>query len=141
MSRTGFRLGCALTVFAAIHGMPVAAQLPQPLTVQTAASIRPDPVEVYLNKTSVDPDCRRNIKPDEVIVCGRRAADRYRLPLIIREAGDPKNEGVHDERHRLQYVQNACDLKGPFQIGCGSVGISVGTSLDGQKVRWRPLAK
>jgi hypothetical protein len=141
MSRTGLNYRTALTLFCIFAPTFAQAQTLQTPVNQAMPSIRKDAVEVYLDKTSVDPDCRRNIKPNEIVVCARRAADQWRLPLIISEPGDPKKEGVHDERHRLQYVQNACDLKGPFLIGCGSAGVSVGTSFGGEKVRWRPLAK
>jgi hypothetical protein len=129
-------------IFLGMAAAPVA--VPPPISAELAkvsALVRVEPMERYLELVSVDPDCKRERKPDEITVCGRRDADRYRVPLLIPQDGDPRNEGVHGERERLQHITNACDAKGPFLIGCGGVGIGVSTNFSGQRVRYRPLAK
>ena len=93
----------------------------------------------YREKTAVTPRCAVAGDADEVTVCGRRAADRYRVPLIERAADDPKNEGVPMERERMLARTSNCREKSVFLVGCGKVGVSVGTagvSLAGE----RPLA-
>jgi hypothetical protein len=98
-----------------------------------------DAMARYREKTAVVPRCAAAGEPDEVTVCGRRAADRYRVPLIERDADDPKNEGVPMERERMLARTSNCQEKSVFLVGCGKVGVSVGTagvSLAGE----RPLA-
>jgi hypothetical protein len=85
----------------------------------------------YKQMTDADPDCRRKPVGDEILVCGRRDANRYRVPFIVREPGDPRGEGLWSERARLQHITTPCQDRGPFLIGCGMVGISVGIGLGG----------
>jgi len=93
----------------------------------------------YREKTAVGPRCAAAKDPGEVTVCGRRDADRYRVPLIERDPADPKNEGVPMERERMLARTSNCEEKSIFLIGCGKAGVSVGTGgfhLAGE----RPLA-
>jgi hypothetical protein len=99
-----------------------------------------DALAQHRELTRSEPLCR-NASGDEIVVCGRREADRYRVPLIVRDPGDPAGEGVAAERERLQHVTTPCDARGAFLIGCGMVGVSVGTALDGSGLRYRELAK
>jgi hypothetical protein len=79
-------------------------------------------------------------KGDDVTVCGRRQADRYRVPLITHAAGDPDHETVMAERQRLQAPTNNCQEKSLFLVGCGSAGVSASTSGGVQLEGERPLA-
>jgi hypothetical protein len=93
----------------------------------------------YRAKTAAGPRCATAADPAEVTVCGRRDADRYRVPLIERDPADPKNEGVPMERERLFARTSNCEEKSVFLVGCGKAGVSVGTNgfhLAGE----RPLA-
>jgi hypothetical protein len=107
------------------------------LLIQSA----PDNVAVdrYRNLTTVSPGCTASTDPAEILVCGRRRADAYRVPLIEPDAGDPKKEGVPAERERLLARTNNCAEKSSFLVGCGMAGVSVGTGgarLGGE----RPIA-
>lgn len=98
-----------------------------------------DTMQRYREKTAAGPRCAVAVDPAEVTVCGRRDADRYRLPLVERDPDDPKNEGVPMERERMLARTSNCAEKSIFLIGCGKVGVSVGTGgfhLAGE----RPLA-
>ncbi len=96
----------------------------------------------YVALTSVNPNCRKSVPSDAIFVCGKRNADRYRVPLVVAAAGDPNHEGVASERERLQHQTTTCDEKKPFQIGCGGVGVSasVGPGRGGGRVKYRELA-
>ncbi|MFA6112874.1 MAG: hypothetical protein WC729_02760 [Sphingomonas sp.] len=96
-------------------------------------------MERYREKTAAGPHCAAAADANEVTVCGRRDADRYRVPLIERDPADPKNEGVPMERERMLARTSNCEEKSIFLIGCGKAGVSVGTGgfhLAGE----RPLA-
>ena len=98
-----------------------------------------DALAIYREKTAAGPHCAADADRDEVMVCGRRDADRYRVPLVERDPADPKNEGVPMERERMLARTSNCEEKSIFLIGCGKAGVSVGTGgfhLAGE----RPLA-
>jgi hypothetical protein len=98
-------------------------------------------VAQYQTLTAADANCKRRANPDEIIVCGRRDADRYRIPLIEHGAGDPHVQDVYAERERLQYKTTPCQNRSIFLIGCGMVGVGFTTRLDGGGPRYRALAK
>jgi len=112
----------------ALSATPVAAQSPAPA------------IATYHALTSVSPRCRGAERADDIIVCGRRGADRWRVPFVEPTAGDPGNETVMGERERLQAKSNQCLDRGPFLIGCGMAGVGMVVGLGGQGVRMRPLA-
>lgn len=93
----------------------------------------------YQELTRGNPDCRHTQASDEIVVCGRRDADRYRVPLVTPEAGDPRVETVSAERERYQHQTTPCQDRGPFLVGCGMVGVSVGISGSG-RIQYRKLA-
>ena len=76
---------------------------------------------------------------DEIMVCGRRDADRYRVPFIVPTPRDPKTRGVPEERALLIAGQSPCKSNGPFLVGC-AVGVNVSTKIGGGKIEYRPLA-
>lgn len=86
--------------------------------------------------TSVTVRCPERATADEVVVCGRRRADGFRLPLaVLPEPGDPRHEGVPAERERLQARRNNCEEKSAFLIGCGMAGVSMTTDGRGTRVQ------
>jgi hypothetical protein len=96
----------------------------------------------YERLTAVTPHCVSPSTESEILVCGRRAADRWRVPYIGYEAGDPRGETVMQERERL-----AADHPLPCGVdnvlaNCGMVGVSVGTrfGVGGTELKLRPLA-
>ena len=99
-----------------------------------------DPMDTYLDKTSAQPRCKAAAGSD-IVVCGRREADKYRVPFLIPTPGDPKTRGVHEERATLIAQETPCESHGPFLVGCGAVGVSVSTKIGGGKIEYRPLAQ
>jgi hypothetical protein len=111
-----------------------------PAVAQVRLANANEAMERYVDAVSVDPDCRRNVKPDEITVCGRRDADRYRLPLVIPTEGAPNPDNVPAQRAYLVRTMSPCEKRGPFLIGCGSVGVSAGIGFDGKVIAYRKLA-
>lgn len=114
-------------------------------TASLAATGSPDVTtsavfEAHRKMTSVEPRCRQPAG-DEIIVCGRRDADRYRVPLSEHDPGDPRAETVMGQRERLQNKTTPCQQRGAYLIGCGMVGVSVSTTIGREGIRYRPLAK
>ncbi|MFD1613033.1 hypothetical protein ACFSCW_14605 [Sphingomonas tabacisoli] len=109
------------------------------IMIAAAAAAADDPIETYLDKTSAGPRCKAPAGGD-IMVCGRRDADRYRVPFVVPTPGDPKMRGVHEERAGLIAETSPCDRKGPFLVGCGAIGVTVSTKIGGGKVEYRPLA-
>lgn len=99
-----------------------------------------DPLETYFERTSAEPKCKASAG-SEIVVCGRRGADRYRVPFLVPTPGDPKTMGVPAERALLTYEPKPCEQMGPYLIGCGMVGVSVSTKLGSGTVEYRPLAR
>jgi len=93
----------------------------------------------YEKLTRGDPDCRHGRSGDEIVVCGRRDADRYRVPLVEPEAGDRRVESVSAERERYQSKTTPCQNYELFLVGCGMVGVTVGVTASG-RLRYRKLA-
>jgi hypothetical protein len=87
----------------------------------------------YRILTSVTPACSHP-DGDDVVVCGRRTADRYRAPLVVHDAGDPMYEGVPAERERLFARTDNCQEKSVFLVGCGSVGVKATAGAGGVHV-------
>ncbi|CAM3144975.1 hypothetical protein SPAN111604_06275 [Sphingomonas antarctica] len=75
--------------------------------------------------------CAQPSSPNEIQVCGRRAADQWRLPLIGRLPGDPHAETVSMERNRLASAPKLKCGIGAILAGCGMVGVSVSTTSTG----------
>jgi len=97
----------------------------------------------YQAITAAGPHCGTPDNSTDIIVCSRRNADRYRLPLIEPSSGDPKIQDVPGERERLFARTSNCQEKSLFLVGCGSVGVGakVGFGPGGlYGARLRPLA-
>jgi hypothetical protein len=94
----------------------------------------------YNKMTATVTNCRRGATGEEIVVCGRREADHYRLPLVEHDAGDPRTQDVYGERERWQHKTTPCQDHGPFLVGCGMVGLGFSTRMDGGGVTYRPLA-
>lgn len=110
------------------------------LTSAPAAGADGDLIDTYLERTSANPRCKAAVG-DEIAVCGRREADRYRVPLVPAPTpGDPKARGVPEERARLVATENGCVRMSAMPYGCGMVGVSVSTKLGSGKVEYRPIA-
>jgi hypothetical protein len=94
----------------------------------------------YSERMATRPNCKRINTANEITVCGKRNADKYRVPLIVYDAGDPRAEGLWGERERIQHQTTPCEENSTFVVNCGSVGVSVSTRLDGARPKFRTLA-
>lgn len=96
----------------------------------------------YQAMTRVEPRCSAPRAGNEIVVCGRRRADRWRVPYILKEAGDPTIQNVSAERNGLIATTTPCQDNSVFLVGCGKgVGVSVSTAIGGGSgVKLRPLA-
>jgi len=101
--------------------------LAAPETPATAA------VSQYRALTSASPVCSHP-DGDDVVVCGRRTADRYRAPLVVHDPGNPMYEGVPAERERLFAKTDNCQEKSVFLVGCGSAGAKATVGANGVSV-------
>ena len=95
-------------------------------------------LEKYRELTRVEPGCKRGTQGDEVVICARRQADRYRVPLTTSYDGDhlPDKELARV----LDTAPPPCG-EGAFTVRCGAVGVSA-TMGAGRppRVSLRPLA-
>jgi hypothetical protein len=95
----------------------------------------------YLAMTQVEPRCSAPRAAGEIVVCGRRKADRWRVPYLLKEAGDPSIQNVSAERNGLIPTTTPCQDNSIFLVGCGKVGIGISTAIGGESgVKLRPLA-
>lgn len=106
-----------------------------PVSAKTA-----DSLETYQRLTSVEPHCTRPSSDREILVCGNRRADRWRVPYIGYDIGDPRGESVEGERRRLASEPPRKCGNEAFLRNCGMVGLSVSTRLAGDGLKLRQLA-
>ena len=97
-------------------------------------------IEIYRRLTSVEPWCSRPSDNRDIRVCGARRADRWRVPYIGYDAGDPRGEGVEGERKRLASEPPRKCRNEAFLRNCGMAGVSVSKRLSGGVLKLRPLA-
>ena len=77
----------------------------------------------------------------DVTVCGLRRADRYRVPIVVHDPGDPAHEGVPAERERLLARSNPVKDLSPFLVGGGMAGVKATVNASGTHAdTLRPLA-
>jgi len=93
----------------------------------------------YREQTRATIECQ-SAEPDDILVCGRRATDRFRLPLIELDLTNPKNEPVAAERERLLARTTNCEELSTFLVGCGKAGIGVSTRSGLHGLGERPIA-
>lgn len=114
------------------------------LTVAAAfplAAKTPDSLDTYQRMTSVEPRCTRPSSDREIIVCGNRRADRWRVPYIGYETGDPRGESVEGERKRVSAAPKVPCGQGAIIADCGGgVGLKYTTNFTSEGERLRPLA-
>jgi hypothetical protein len=93
----------------------------------------------YRATTRAAIECRAGA-PDDILICGRREADRWRVPLTEIDPADPKNQGVPMERERLLARTNNCEELSTFLVGCGKAGVSVSSRTGVSLIGERPIA-
>ena len=77
------------------------------------------------------PHCVYDQASPDVTVCGLRRADRYRVPFVTRDPGDPRYEAVAAERARLLHRTTPIQELSPFLVGGGMVGAHMTVSGSG----------
>ena len=90
--------------------------------------------------TSAERRCAAVADSTDITVCGLRRADRYRVPLVVNDPGDPRHEGVAAERDRLLHRTTPIEDMSPFLVGGGMVGVSAGIDTATGAVSQRKLA-
>lgn len=108
-----------------------------------ACASTPDPIETYRTLTSVEPRCTNPASDREIVVCGARRADRWRVPYVGYDVGDPRAESVESERKRISAAPRVPCGQGAIIANCGGgVGVSatVAFGASGGQMRVRPLA-
>jgi len=97
-----------------------------------AAVQEADQVEAVLSDyralTTAIVHCRKPQSDDEIVVCSRRKADNYRVPLVL--SGSSKNSVPLQTEALLDEHRPPCG-EGAFLVRCGYVGVSVSTSGSG----------
>ena len=76
----------------------------------------------------------------DITVCGRRAADRFRVPLIERDPTLRRNQGVPAEREELLHRTTPVEDLSPFLVGGGMAGVTVRQGFGDTSPTVRPLA-
>jgi len=101
-----------------------------------------DPATVIARSSSLIAGDRCTTDPDktDITVCGRRRADRFRVPFVVHDAGDPKHEAVRVERDRLLNRTNPVQEHSPFLVGGGMSGVTMSTRRGLTGATDRPLA-
>ncbi|MDB5699975.1 MAG: hypothetical protein JWL66_174 [Sphingomonadales bacterium] len=99
-----------------------------------------DALATYRAFTTVEPHCAKPANGNEIVVCGNRRADRWRVPFVGYDAGDPNGEGVSHERNRLASEPPLHCGIGAVLKNCGMVGVSVGAKFASGKLQVRQLA-
>lgn len=106
-----------------------------PLALLLAQLAAPDLVAAARARTAAETRCPETNTTD-VTVCGLRRADRFRVPYVVVDLGDPAHEGVPAERERLLRRTTPVQDMGPFLVGGGMVGVSmaVGDGKSGARI-------
>lgn len=76
--------------------------------------------------------CVYDAASTDITVCGLRHADRYRVPFVVHDPGDPRHEGVRAERARLFHRTTPIQELSPFLVGGGMAGVSATVRGDGK---------
>lgn len=74
--------------------------------------------------TRAERRCAPDSAGPDIVICSARDADRYRVPFLAYDAGDPRAETVLAERDRWIARPTPCQSHGPYLVGCGAVGVS-----------------
>lgn len=75
-------------------------------------------------RMAAEQPCIQSADETDITVCGMRSADRFRVPFVVHEPGDPAHESVRGERTRLLHRTSPLADLSPFQVGGGMAGVS-----------------
>ena len=91
----------------------------------------------YRTMTRGDVPCHRPGNDDEIVVCGAREADKYRVPFVSASRRD--SVPARTAYLTTDFSQPSCGT-GAFLRNCGAVGVSTTIGSDGQVMVKRELA-
>lgn len=81
---------------------------------------------VYRAKTQVERGCTFDPDSTDLTVCGRRHADRFRVPFIGHEEGN-ETDNVPYERAAMVRRRSPVEELSPFLVEGGMVGVTAST--------------
>ena len=110
------------------------AAAPDPTVAEGAALLAASRAMMAGERCTPDPNST------DITVCGRRRADRFRVPFIVHDEGDLRHEAVRVERDRLLNRTNPVQDLSPFLVGGGMAGVTVSSATGVSGVTNRPLA-
>jgi hypothetical protein len=99
-----------------------------------------DAMATYRARTAAEHRCVIDPHATDVTVCGRRHADRFRVPFVGGANGDHIDD-VPFEREAMLHRTTPIDDLSPFLVGGGHVGVSVSTRNGVGGYKSRELAK
>jgi hypothetical protein len=99
-----------------------------------------DAMATYRARTSVEHRCVITPDTTDVTVCGRRQADRFRVPFVGGDNGN-RVDDVPFERAAMLHRTTPIDDLSPFLVGGGMAGVSVSTRGGVGGYKTRELAK
>lgn len=82
-------------------------------------------VEAARAMTAAEQRCPAIADSSDITVCGMRRADRFRVPFIVHDPGDPRYRSVGEEREALLHRTTPVEDKSLFLVGGGMAGVSV----------------
>jgi len=109
------------------------------LLAQDNAQTPAEVLAMHRQRWSANPACQRARDENEIVVCSRREADKYRVPLQATYNGPDTDQG------RLNRLFDGADGHAPcgegaFTVRCGSVGVTATVSARGMRYVRRDLA-
>ncbi|MDG2533285.1 hypothetical protein P6144_06475 [Sphingomonas sp. HITSZ_GF] len=112
---------------------------PAQAEAQAPALTPAEAMEMHRRTWSANPQCTRARDENEITVCARCEADKYRVPLVTPYTGPDTDAG------RLARLFDGADGnmpcgQGAFTVRCGSVGVTATVSARGVHTVRRDLA-
>lgn len=95
---------------------------------------------IYQARIAAVMDCHAARSRDEILVCARRRADHFRVPLIEHDPGDPRYLPVMAQRQLLLHRTTPYQERSPFLVGGGMAGVTASSAHGVRFVGERPLA-
>jgi hypothetical protein len=102
-----------------------------PILLALAQAADPTTMMATAREVVAGERCRYDTASTDITVCGLRHADRYRVPFVTHDPGDPRHETVRAERARLLARANPVQDHSPFLVGGGMAGVSTTIGGDG----------
>jgi hypothetical protein len=99
-----------------------------------------DAMATYRARTAAEHRCVIAADTTDITVCGRRQADRFRVPFIG-GANENRTDDVPFEREAMLHRTTPIDDLSPFLVGGGMMGVSVSTRNGVGGYKTRELAK